>query len=135
MMKHARDGDLRIVAEGLLLPESPRWHAGLLWLSDWGAGEIKRIEANGEVTVIASVDALPFSFAFMPDGEMALIAGTMLSIRRPDGHFAPHADLSGLSPKPWNEIVVDERGAPMSTRSASIFRAVNSVRGASHRSP
>ncbi|SHF70369.1 Sugar lactone lactonase YvrE [Kaistia soli DSM 19436] len=109
-MNEAGADDLRIVAEGLLLPESPRWHDGRLWLSDWGAGQIKRIEADGAVTIIASVNALPFSFAFMPDGAMALIAGPTLSIRRPDGSFAPHADLSPLSAKPWNEIVVDATG-------------------------
>ncbi len=100
----------RVVAEGFLLGESPRWHDGRLYLSDWGARRIVAIDTGGRVEEIARVDAMPFSFAFLPDGRMALLAGTTLQIRRPDGSFAPHADLAALSAKPWNEIVVDGEG-------------------------
>jgi len=30
--------------------------------------------------------------------------------REPDGSLVQHADLSGVSEKPWNDIVVDDRG-------------------------
>lgn len=100
----------RLVAEGLQLGESPRWHDGRLHLSDWGASKLLAIDDDGRVEVLASIDSIPFSFDFLPDGRMALLAGTTLSIRRQDGGFARHADLSRLSPKAWNEIVADASG-------------------------
>ncbi len=100
----------RLVADGLGLGESPRWHGGRLYLSDWVKREIIAIDGAGRIEIIARVDAMPFSFAFLPDGQMVLLAGTQLSVRSADGTIAPHADLSALSPKPWNEIVVDGHG-------------------------
>lgn len=32
-------GEPRVLLSGLAFGESPRWHDGLLWVSDWGAGE------------------------------------------------------------------------------------------------
>ena len=100
----------RLLAEGFGLGESPRWHDGRLFLADWVRRQIVAIDAGGRIEIIAEVEAMPFSFAFLPDGRMALLAGTRLSIRRADGSFALHAELSALSPKPWNEIVVDGAG-------------------------
>ncbi len=109
-MTAAKTKMARLVVDGLGLGESPRWHDGRLYLSDWVKRQIIAIDGAGKVEIIARVDAMPFSFAFLPDGRMALLAGTQLSIRRVDGSFAAHADLSALSQKPWNEIVVDGRG-------------------------
>lgn len=102
--------EARLIADGLQLGESPRWHDGRLHLSDWGARKLLAIDDQGRAETLATIDAIPFSFDFLPDGRMALLAGTTLSIRRPDGSFARHADLSHLSPKPWNEIVADAAG-------------------------
>src|SRR5919198_34754 len=44
-----------------------------------------------------------------PDGRL-LVTGQELLRREPDGQLVTHADLSGLSPYGWNEIVVDGRG-------------------------
>ena len=109
-MAEASAGGTRVIAEGFLLPESPRWHEGELYLSDWGAREILAFDLAGNGRHVARVEAFPFSFDFLPDGRMALLAGTTLSIHRPDGGFARHANLSGLSDKAWNEIVVDHEG-------------------------
>jgi hypothetical protein len=32
--------NLKILLRGLAMGESPRWHDGRLWFSDWGAQEI-----------------------------------------------------------------------------------------------
>ena len=55
--------------------ESPRWHDGRLWLSDWGAGEILALDAAGEAEVMARVAALPFCFDFLPDGRLLVVSG------------------------------------------------------------
>jgi sugar lactone lactonase YvrE len=55
---------------------------------------------------------LPFCFDWRPDGTLLVVdgPGARLVRREPDGSLVTHADLSGLSGAPWNEIVVDGRG-------------------------
>jgi sugar lactone lactonase YvrE len=40
---------------GLAIGESPRWHNGRLWLSNWGAQEVLAIDLAGHAEVMASV--------------------------------------------------------------------------------
>jgi sugar lactone lactonase YvrE len=92
--------------------ESPRWHDNRLWLSDWGAQEIVAVDLNGksEVAVRVPFD-LPFCIDWLRDGRLLVSGREGLLLRRePDGALVTHADLRGLSDKPWNEIVVDGRG-------------------------
>jgi sugar lactone lactonase YvrE len=49
--------------------ESPRWHDGRLWFSDWGAQEIIAVDPEGRSEVTRRVAfALPFSFDWLADG-------------------------------------------------------------------
>jgi sugar lactone lactonase YvrE len=96
--------------DGIRFGESPRWHDGLVWVSDWGAGTVYSLDAPGQPTVEASVDSFPLCFDFLPDGRLLLVAGTRLLRREPDGTLVTHADLSAAAPKGCNDIVVDDRG-------------------------
>jgi sugar lactone lactonase YvrE len=105
--------DVQILMTGIVLGESPRWHDGRLWFSDWGAQELIAVGASGRSEVIMrDVAALPFCFDWSADGALLVVAGRKgLVLRRErDGSLATHADLTGLSRHPWNEIVVDIRG-------------------------
>lgn len=95
---------------GLVMGEAPRWHDGRLWFSDFGAREVLAVDLAGEREVVARVLAL--GLGFLPDGRL-LIAATAegrLLRREPGGALATHADMSALSGKPWNDLVVDGRG-------------------------
>jgi sugar lactone lactonase YvrE len=95
---------------GLVVGESPRWHAGRLWFSNWGAEEIIAVDLDGNSEVIApGPRRAGYSIDWLPDGRL-LVTGDKLLRREADGTFVTHADLSGLSPIGWNEIVVDGRG-------------------------
>ncbi len=104
--------DLRTLATGLGLGESPRWHDGRLWCSDWVAREVVAVDPAGKGEVVARVPSFPFCIDWQPDGRMLVVSGGdgRLLRREPDGSLETHADLSGLSDHPWNEIVVDGRG-------------------------
>ena len=54
----------------------------------------------------------PFSIDWSPEGRLLIVSGPegVLLRRESDGSLVTHADLSGLSDHPWNEIVVDGRG-------------------------
>lgn len=104
--------DPRVLLTGIALGESPRWHDGRLWFADWAAQQLIAVDLAGRSEVIAEVPSFPFSIDWLPDGTLLIVAASTCSVLRqePDGALVPHQDLTGLSTKPWNEIVVDGRG-------------------------
>jgi len=92
------------------LVESPRWHDGRLYFSDWSAGEVLAVGLDGRSEVVASVRSLPLCTAWLPDGRLLIVSsaeGKLLRLE-PDGSLATHADLGRGGT--WNDIVTDGRG-------------------------
>jgi sugar lactone lactonase YvrE len=98
----------QILLSGVVFGESPRWHDGRLWFSDWGAGEVVTVDLAGQRDVVQHMSTFPFSLDWLPDGRL-LIVSSELQRQEPDGSLVTHADLSHLGAA-WNEIVVDGRG-------------------------
>jgi sugar lactone lactonase YvrE len=98
--------------EGVVFGESPRWHDGRLWFSDWGAHQVIALNPDGGHEVVATVASFPMCIDFLPDGRLLVVdsARRRLLRREPGGSLSPHADLSPISDKPWNDIVADDRG-------------------------
>jgi sugar lactone lactonase YvrE len=103
---------LKTLLTGLVLGESPRWHDGRLWFSDWGAQEVIAVDVDGAHEVIVRVPSFPFCIDWLPDGRLLVVSARERALVRmePDGSLVTHADLSDLSDKPWNDIAVDGRG-------------------------
>jgi sugar lactone lactonase YvrE len=100
----------RVLLEGIAFPESPRWHDGRLWFSDWMAHQVIALDESGATEVMAEVDAFPFSIDWLPEGPLLVTAGQAVLRMEPDGSLVTHADLSQLTQFGLNEIVVDGRG-------------------------
>jgi sugar lactone lactonase YvrE len=100
----------RVLMEGIGLGESPRWHEGRIWFSDWVAHQVIALDPSGGQEVMAEVDAFPFSIDWLPEGPLLITAGQELLRMEPNGSLVTHVDLSDLSDYGWNEIVVDGRG-------------------------
>jgi sugar lactone lactonase YvrE len=99
----------RIVLEDIVFGESPRWHDGRLWFSDWGAHEIVAADLDGNRELVTEVPSFPFSIDWLPDGRLLVVADGSLVAER-DGVMEQWVDLTPVSSKPWNELVVDGRG-------------------------
>ncbi|HEY3207471.1 MAG TPA: SMP-30/gluconolactonase/LRE family protein, partial [Gaiellaceae bacterium] len=100
----------RVLLEGLAIGESPRWHDGRLWFSNWGTGEIIAVDLDGNSEVAGrGAEGLGWATNWLPDGRM-LITGAELLRVEPDGSRMRHADLSHISPFGWSELTVDGRG-------------------------
>jgi sugar lactone lactonase YvrE len=100
----------RVLLEGLAIGESPRWHDGRLWFSNWGTGEIIAVDLDGNSEVAGrGPEGLGWATNWLPDGRM-LITGAELARVESDGSRVRHADLSHISPLGWSELTVDGRG-------------------------
>ena len=100
----------RVLLGGLAMPESPRWHEGRLWFSNWGADEIVAVDLDGTSEVVgAGPKGAGWAVNWLPDNRM-LITGTELVRVEPDGSRVRHADLRHVSPHGWSEMTVDGRG-------------------------
>lgn len=97
---------------GIALGESPRWHANRLWFSDWMAQELSAVDLRGKRELILRIRDFPFCFDWLLDGRLLLVSGRrgLVLCQEPDGSLITYADLTALSTRAWNEIVVDTRG-------------------------
>lgn len=102
---------LQVRLADLAFPESPRWHDGRLWVSDWGTGEVIALDLAGNSEVVVRVPSL-MCIDHLPDGSLLMVspADRALLRREPDGSIVTHADLTALGEHPWNDIVVDGSG-------------------------
>jgi sugar lactone lactonase YvrE len=100
----------RVLLGGLAMPESPRWHNGRLWFSNWGADEIVAVDLDGNSEVVdRGPEGLGWAVNWLPDGRM-LITGNELIRVEPDGSRVRYADLSHISQYGWSEMTVDGHG-------------------------
>ena len=96
----------KVLLSGLGIPESPRWHEGRLWFSNWIDRQVVAVGLDGkpEVMLTRDPDSHPmgYSIDWLPDGRL-LVTGDKLRRQEPDGSMVVHAEQRA------NEIVVDGR--------------------------
>jgi sugar lactone lactonase YvrE len=51
--------DYRVLMEGVVFGESPRWRDRCLWFSDWGANQVIALGPDGNHEVVATVPSFP----------------------------------------------------------------------------
>jgi sugar lactone lactonase YvrE len=102
--------ETRILLDGLGMGESPRWHGGRLWFSNWGTDEIVAVDLKGNTEVMGrGGGGSGWAVNWLADGRMLVTGGELVRVE-PDGSRLRHADLSHISPHGWSEITVDGRG-------------------------
>lgn len=99
------------LAEGLIFPESPRWHDGRLWLSDLISRQVLTISANGQTTVRAQFDDNPSGLGFLPNGDVIVaLMRTRRVMRITKSGISVHADLSSVPGRRLNDMYTDAQG-------------------------
>jgi sugar lactone lactonase YvrE len=75
-MSFTRAGSLNsmtVLMEGITFGESPRWHDGRVWFSDWGAHQVIALDPQDGHEVVASVESFPMCIDFLPDGRLLVV--------------------------------------------------------------
>jgi sugar lactone lactonase YvrE len=104
---------LRLVLDGLHMPECPRWHEGKLWLTDMWAHQILQVDSDGTKHVVAQFpdDEDPAGIGWLPDGRMIVVGMLGLKVYVVDnGAIAVHSDLSAINPHLLNDMIVAADG-------------------------
>ena len=103
---------VEIFCEGLDYGESPRWHAGRLWVSDFYAHRVLSFDAAGHQRMEVELDDRPSGLGWLPSGDLLVVAMASRQVRRVDvdGLVYAHADLSSIATGDCNDMVVDGHG-------------------------
>jgi sugar lactone lactonase YvrE len=104
-----------VAAEGFTLLEAPRWHDGLLWMSDFFTNRVLRFDVSGGGELCAEtvcvVDGQPSGLGFMPDGELRISSMLDRRLLSWDGNrLDVVADYSHLVSGPGNDLAIDSQG-------------------------
>jgi sugar lactone lactonase YvrE len=92
---------------GLTFPESPRWHNGRLWFSDFYSHAVYATDLSGQCKKMLDVPAQPSGLGWLPDGDLLVVSMTDQKVLRWDGHETRiHADLSALTRFHCNDMIV-----------------------------
>jgi len=95
----------------LAFPESPRWHDGALWFSDFYTQRVQRVDLKGRCETVVSVPGQPSGLGWLPDGRLLVVSMSDRRLLRLEGAVLKEvADLSQLALFHCNDMVVDAQG-------------------------
>ncbi len=101
----------KVVLDGLVFPEGPRWHDGALYFSDMHDNKVWRLTPEGAASKVADFPGHVSGLGWLPDGAMlvASMADRRL-LRLTQSGPVTAVDLSTFVANPINDMVVDRRG-------------------------
>jgi len=103
--------DTKVLLDGLIFPEGPRWHEEKLWFSDMQGLHVMTVDLGGNAEKIVKVQASPSGLGWLPDGRLLVVSMTDRRLLRLDGiGLVEIADLRDLASFHCNDMVVDKLG-------------------------
>jgi sugar lactone lactonase YvrE len=92
--------------------ESPRWHEGRWWVSDFYRHLVLTVTEDGEPGEVLDVEGQPSGIGWMPDGSMLVVSMKDHRILRwsENEGVSVHADVSEFCTGHLNDMVVDAGG-------------------------
>ena len=106
------DRGLVALLDGGSFFESPRWHDGRWWVSDFYRHAVYAVGVDGAAEQILEVEHQPSGLGWLPDGSLLIVSMKDQRVLRrdPDGTVHEHADLGAFTDSSLNDMVVDDHG-------------------------
>ncbi len=101
----------KVLLDGLIFPEGPRWHDGALYFSDMHDCVVWRLTPEGRASKVQEFPSHVSGLGWLPDGTMLVVSmddRRLLRVTPPATQTA--ADLSSHAANPINDMVVDRQG-------------------------
>jgi sugar lactone lactonase YvrE len=104
---------METLLDGGAFYESPRWHDGRWWFSDFFRRVVLTLDERGRADEVVQVDGRPSGLGWLPDGSLLVVSMLDRRLMRlsPGGEPALHADLSGVCDWHANDMVVAADGS------------------------
>ncbi len=101
-----------VLVSGLCFTEGPRWHDGKLWFSDMHANTVYRVDLDGNLEAVVTLeDDQPSGLGWLPDGRLLIVSMTKRALLvLEDGEVNLFSDLSSLASFYCNDMVTDSQG-------------------------
>jgi sugar lactone lactonase YvrE len=103
---------LEPLLEGGAFFESPRWHGGRWWVSDFYRHGVYTVSAEGTEKHVLEVEHQPSGLGWLPDGSLLIVSMKDQRVLRRDreGDVSVHAELGAFTDSSVNDMVVDGHG-------------------------
>jgi sugar lactone lactonase YvrE len=103
---------METLLEGGSFFESPRWHEGRWWVSDFYRHLVLTVTTDGRAEEVMTVEGQPSGLGWMPDGSLLVVSMRDHRIlrRMPDGTVSEHADVTEYCGGHLNDMVVSGEG-------------------------
>ncbi len=103
---------LEPLIEGGAFFESPRWHEGRWWVSDFYRHGVYTVSTDGAEELVLEVEHQPSGLGWMPDGSLLIVSMKDQRVLRRDreGSVGVHAELGAFTDSSLNDMVVDGHG-------------------------
>jgi sugar lactone lactonase YvrE len=102
--------DVRVLREDLTLAESPRWHDGRLYVSDFYAEEVVALDLDGNRETIVRVPGQPSGLGWLPNGDLLIASMRDASVLRFDGSSLEQVTSVAATSAVLNDMVVSSQG-------------------------
>ena len=104
--------ELTTLVEGGSFFESPRWHEGRWWLSDFYRHRVITVSTDGREEHVMEVEGQPSGMGWLPDGSLLVVSMKHHRVlrRSATGDVSLHADVSEHCTGHLNDMVVSAPG-------------------------
>lgn len=100
-----------VLLEGLLFPESPRWHEDKLWFVDMDSHKVMTVDLNGNTETILQRTEQVSGLGWLPDNRLLVVSmGDNILLRLDPEGVNVVADLNKFNTVLCNDMVVDKKG-------------------------
>ena len=101
----------KVLLDGLVFPEGPRWRNGKLWFVDMMGKKVMTVDLEGRSEVLTELDDMPSGLGWMPDGAFLIVSRFKRQLLKLDSSgLKVHADLTDYAESSLNDMVVDSQG-------------------------